>query len=124
MDIFYHFIDFMTYEMLWRTPPLSVTTEFILHTLKLVFHWNVTSMSHVHCFCDSLKYCESVSLKQCGHSQPTFLLYPNKLCATGESLTVTNKLALRPKYSRFYSSQTCTLSLYHNSFISSTKGLK
>jgi hypothetical protein len=40
-------------------------------------------------FCDSLKYCESVSLKQCGHPQPTFLLCPDKLRAAEESLIVT-----------------------------------
>jgi uncharacterized membrane protein len=56
-------------------------------------------------FCDSLKYGELVSLKQCGHLQPTFLLYLDKLCATGESLIVTNKMALRPKYSRLCSSR-------------------
>jgi hypothetical protein len=50
MDILNHVIDFMTCEMWWRTPPLSVTIELILHTPKLVFHWNVVSMSHVHCF--------------------------------------------------------------------------
>jgi hypothetical protein len=50
MDIVNHFIDFMTYEMWWRTPPLSVTIELIIHTLKLVLHWNVASMSHVHYF--------------------------------------------------------------------------
>jgi hypothetical protein len=50
MDILNHFIDFMTCEMRWRMPLLSVTIEFILHTLKLVFHWNVASMSHVHYF--------------------------------------------------------------------------
>jgi hypothetical protein len=75
-------------------------------------------------FCDSLKYCESVSLKQCGHPQPTFLLYLDKLHAAGESLTITNKMTLRPKYSRLCSSQTCTLSLYDSSFRSSTRGLK
>jgi hypothetical protein len=50
MDILNHFIDFMTYEMRWRSPLLSVTIELILHTLKPVFHWNVASMSHVHYF--------------------------------------------------------------------------
>jgi hypothetical protein len=75
-------------------------------------------------FCDSLKYYESVSLKQCGHPQPTFLLCPDKLCAAGESLIVTNKMTLRPKYSCLCSSQTCTPLLYHSSFRSSTKGLK
>jgi hypothetical protein len=50
MDILNHFIDFMTCEMWWRTPLLSVTIELILHTLKLVFHWNLASMSHVHYF--------------------------------------------------------------------------
>jgi hypothetical protein len=50
MDILNHFIDFMTYEMHWRMPLLCVTVELILHTLKLVFHWNVASMFHVHCF--------------------------------------------------------------------------
>jgi hypothetical protein len=49
IDILNHFIDFMTYEMRWRMPILDVTIELILHTLKLVFYWNVTSMSHVHC---------------------------------------------------------------------------
>jgi hypothetical protein len=67
MDILNHFIDFMTCEMWWRTPPLSVTIQLIIHTPKLVFHWNVASMAHVHYFHDSLKYSESVSLKQCGH---------------------------------------------------------
>jgi hypothetical protein len=73
--------------MRWRMPHLSVTIELILHTLKWVFHWNVALMSHVHYFRDSLKYCESVSLKQCGHPQPTFMLCPNKLRAAGESLS-------------------------------------
>jgi hypothetical protein len=41
MDIINYFIDFMTCEIRWRTPPLSVTIELILHTPKLVFHWNV-----------------------------------------------------------------------------------
>jgi hypothetical protein len=50
MDILNHFIDFMTYEMRWRMPLLDVTIEWILQTLKLVFHWNVASMSHVHYF--------------------------------------------------------------------------
>jgi hypothetical protein len=59
-------------------------------------------------FPDLVKYCESVSHKQCGHPQCTFLLCLNKLRATGESLTVTNKMALRPKYSRLCSSQTYT----------------
>jgi hypothetical protein len=45
-------------------------------------------------FHDSLKYSQSLSLKQCGHPQPTFLLCPNKLCAAGKSLTVTNKMTL------------------------------
>jgi hypothetical protein len=63
MDILNHFIYLMTYDIWWRMPLLSVTIELILHTLKLVFHWNVASMSHVHYFHDSLKYCESVSLK-------------------------------------------------------------
>jgi hypothetical protein len=36
--------------MRWKTPPLSVTIELILHTLKLVFHWNVALMSYVHYF--------------------------------------------------------------------------
>jgi hypothetical protein len=40
-----------------------------------------------------LKYYESVSLKQCGHPQHTFLLCPDKLRAFGESLTVRNKMA-------------------------------
>jgi hypothetical protein len=40
----------MTYKMWWMTPPLSVTIELIIHTPKLVFHWNVVLMSHVHCF--------------------------------------------------------------------------
>jgi hypothetical protein len=31
-------------------PLLSVTIELILHILKLVFHWNVSLMSHVHYF--------------------------------------------------------------------------
>jgi hypothetical protein len=48
MDILDHFIDFMTCEMQWRMLLLSVTVELILYTLKLVFHWNVASMSHVH----------------------------------------------------------------------------
>jgi hypothetical protein len=56
MDILNHFIDFMTCEMQWGTPLLGVTIELILHILKLVFHWNVASMSHVHYFNDSLKY--------------------------------------------------------------------
>jgi hypothetical protein len=51
-----HFIDFMTCKMRWRTPLFGVTIELILHTPKLVFHWNVASMSHVHRFRDSLKY--------------------------------------------------------------------
>jgi hypothetical protein len=50
MDILNHFIDFMTREMRWRMHLLNVTIELTLHTLKLVFHWNVESMSHVHCF--------------------------------------------------------------------------
>jgi hypothetical protein len=75
-------------------------------------------------FCDLLKYYESVSRKQCGHPQPTFLLRPDKLCATGESLTVTNKMALRPKYSRLCASYTYTPPLYYSSFRSSTIGLK
>jgi hypothetical protein len=29
---------------------LDVTIELILHILKLVFHWDVASMSHVHYF--------------------------------------------------------------------------
>jgi hypothetical protein len=94
MDILNHFIDFMTCEMRWRKPPLSVTIELILHTLKLVFHWNVASMPMYSVFCDLLKYCESISLKQCEHLQRTFLLYPDKLCAAGESVIVTNKIAL------------------------------
>jgi hypothetical protein len=32
MNILNHFIDFMTYEMRWRMPLLSVTIELILHT--------------------------------------------------------------------------------------------
>jgi hypothetical protein len=56
MDILNHFIDFMTCEMWWRMPLLGVTIELILYTLKLVFHWNVASMFHVHYFHDSLKY--------------------------------------------------------------------
>jgi hypothetical protein len=56
MDILNHFIDFMTCEMQWGTPLLGVTIELIVHILKLVFHWNVASMSHVHYFNDSLKY--------------------------------------------------------------------
>jgi hypothetical protein len=78
MDILNHFIDFMTYEMRWRMPLLDVTIELILHTLKLVFHWNVAS----------------IFVKQCGHLQHTLLLYSEKLHAVGESLTVTNKMAL------------------------------
>jgi hypothetical protein len=50
MDILNHFLDFMTSEMRWRMPLLGVTIELILHTPKLVFHWNVASMSHVHYF--------------------------------------------------------------------------
>jgi hypothetical protein len=50
IDILNYFIDFMICEMQWRTPLLGVTIELILHTLKLVFHWNVVLMSHVHCF--------------------------------------------------------------------------
>jgi hypothetical protein len=50
MKIFNHFIDFMTCEMRCRTPLLSLTIELILHILKLVFRWNVTSMSYVHYF--------------------------------------------------------------------------
>jgi hypothetical protein len=94
MDILNHFIDFMTSEMRWRMPLLSLTIELILHIPKLVFHWNVALMSHVQCFHDLLKYGRSISLKQCGHPQLTFLLYPNKLCVAGESQTVTNKMAL------------------------------
>jgi hypothetical protein len=55
-------------------------------------------------FHDLLKYSEFVSLKQCGHLQPTLLLCPDKLCVIGESLVVTNKMALRLKYSRLCSS--------------------
>jgi hypothetical protein len=39
-------------------------------------------------FSDSLKYCESISLKQCRHPQTTFLLSPDKLRAARESLIV------------------------------------
>jgi hypothetical protein len=39
-------------------------------------------------FRDLLKYYESVSLKECGHPQPTFFLCPNKLHVIGESLTL------------------------------------
>jgi hypothetical protein len=50
MDILDHLIDFMTNEMRWRMPLLSITIELIIHTLKLVFHWNAALMSYVHCF--------------------------------------------------------------------------
>jgi hypothetical protein len=50
MDILDHLIDFMTNEMRWRMPLLNVTIELILHTLKLVFHWNGALMSYVHYF--------------------------------------------------------------------------
>jgi hypothetical protein len=93
MDILNLFIDFMTCEMRWRMSFLGLTIELVLHILKPVFHWNVASMFHIHYFCDLLKYLESISLKQCGHLQPTSLLYPDKLRAAGESLTVTNKMA-------------------------------
>jgi hypothetical protein len=56
MDILNHFINLITCEMRWRTPLLGLTIELILHILKLVFHWNVASMSHVQYFHDSLKY--------------------------------------------------------------------
>jgi hypothetical protein len=38
MDILNYFIDFMIYEMWWRTPLLGVIIELTLHILKLVFH--------------------------------------------------------------------------------------
>jgi hypothetical protein len=44
---------------------------------------------------DLLKYCESISMKQCRHPEPTFFLYLDKLRVTEELLTVTNKMALR-----------------------------
>jgi hypothetical protein len=50
MDILNHFVDFKTYEMWWRMPHLGVTIELILQIPKLVFHWHVVSMSHIHCF--------------------------------------------------------------------------
>jgi hypothetical protein len=50
MDIINHFIDFMTCQMRWRTLLLDLTIELILHILKLLFHWNVASMFHVHYF--------------------------------------------------------------------------
>jgi hypothetical protein len=50
MDILNHFIDFMTCKMRWRMPLLDLTIELILHILKLVFYWNVVSMSHIHYF--------------------------------------------------------------------------
>jgi hypothetical protein len=56
MDILNHFIDLMTYEMWWGMPLLSITIELIFHILKRVFHWNIASMSHIHYFCDSIKY--------------------------------------------------------------------
>jgi hypothetical protein len=63
MNILNNFIYSMTCEMRQRTPVLGLTNELILHILKLVFQWNVVSMSHVHYFCDSLKYLEYISLK-------------------------------------------------------------
>jgi hypothetical protein len=50
MDILNHFIDFMTCEMWWRMHLLDLTIELILQIPKLVFHWNVASMSHVDYF--------------------------------------------------------------------------
>jgi hypothetical protein len=38
MDILNHFIYFMTCEMRWRMPLLSVTIELIIYTLKRVFY--------------------------------------------------------------------------------------
>jgi hypothetical protein len=92
MNILNHFVDFRTCEMRCWTHLLGLTVELILHILKLVFHWKAALMSHVYYFRDSLKYSESVSLKQCGYLQPNFLLCLDKLHAAGESLTVTNKM--------------------------------
>jgi hypothetical protein len=50
MDILNHFIDFMTCELRWGTPLLDITIELIFHVPKWVFHWNIASMSHIHCF--------------------------------------------------------------------------
>jgi hypothetical protein len=50
MDILNYFIDFMTCDMRCRMPLLGLTIELILRNLKLVFHWNVASMSHIHHF--------------------------------------------------------------------------
>jgi hypothetical protein len=46
-------------------------------------------------FHDSLKYCEFVSLKQCRHLQPTFLLCPDKL-ALALALALTRRWLSRP----------------------------
>jgi hypothetical protein len=120
-DILNHFIEFMTYEMWWRMPRLSVTIELILHTPKEVFHWNVASMSHVHYFLWLAQILWVCFSKTMWTSATYFLALSWQVTCRWR---ITNKMTLRPKYSRLCSSQTCTPLLYHSSFRSSTKGLK
>jgi hypothetical protein len=101
MDILKHFVDFMTSNMRWRMPFLSLTIELIIHILKLVFHWNVVSMSHVHYFL-WLAQILRVCLCEIMWTSATYFL------ALSWQVTchwrITNKMTLRWKYSRLCSS--------------------